>query len=208
MYICGLCLNIKNYIIKKLDIEKYFYTKDIYDIEDELDDKKRNTIIYENYLYEQYKVDELLPKLNKDILPKVINYAFESQKENKLLVLAFYIRNKIEDKQFMIELENNLGVYLEVDKFIKEMDQKLKDIKNYSQLFNFIGSDFGKNMTDLDILIHCYKKAKEKKYIKFNKNNNANSQSQINIGASLRGRGQLRGRGHLGEDPVEESPKM
>ena len=77
------------------------------------------------------------------------------------------------------------------------MDQKLKDIKNYSQLFNFIGSDFGKNMTDLDILIHCYKKAKEKKYIKFNKNNNANSQSQINIGTSIRGRGQLRGRGHF-----------
>jgi len=189
--------SLKNYIIKKLDIEKYFYTKDIYDIEDEFDDKKRNTITYENYLYEQYKVDELLPKLDKDYLQKVINNAFESQKENKLLVIAFYTRNKIEDKQFMKELENNYGVYLEVDKFIKEMDQKLKDIKNYSQLFNFIGSDFGKNMTDLDILIHCYKKAKEKKYIKINKNNNANSQSRINIGASIRGRPQLRGRGHF-----------
>ena len=190
---------LKKYIIKKLDIENYFYTKDLYDIEDEFDGKRRETIIYENYYYEQCKVDELLIKLDKKTLKQVLDYAFESQRGNKLLIITFFTRNKIEDKQFMQELEKNYGIYLEVDKFIKDMNQQIKDIKNYNQFFNYIGSDFGKNMTDLDILIHCYKKAREKKYIKnYRNNNNANSQSHINIGLSFRGRGGLfRGRGEL-----------
>ena len=190
---------LKKYIIKKLDIENYFYTKDLYDIEDEFDGKRRETIIYENYYFEQCKVDELLIKLDKKTLKQVLDYAFESQRGNKLLIITFFTRNKIEDKQFMQELEKNYGIYLEVDKFIKDMNQQIKDIKNYNQFFNYIGSDFGKNMTDLDILIHCYKKAREKKYIKnYRNNNNANSQSHINIGLSFRGRGgQFRGRGEL-----------
>ena len=190
---------LKKYIIKKLDIENYFYTKDLYDIEDEFDGKRRETIIYENYYFEQCKVDELLIKLDKKTLKQVLDYAFESQRGNKLLIITFFTRNKIEDKQFMQELEKNYGIYLEVDKFIKDMNQQIKDIKNYNQFFNYIGSDFGKNMTDLDILIHCYKKAREKKYIKnYRNNNNANSQSHINIGLSFRGRGGLfRGRGQL-----------
>ena len=190
---------LKKYIIKKLDIENYFYTKDLYDIEDEFDGKRRGTIIYENYYFEQCKVDELLIKLDKKTLKQVLDYAFESQRGNKLLIITFFTRNKIEDKQFMQELEKNYGIYLEVDKFIKDMNQQIKDIKNYNQFFNYIGSDFGKNMTDLDILIHCYKKAREKKYIKnYRNNNNANSQSHINIGLSFRGRGGLfRGRGEL-----------
>ena len=190
---------LKKYIIKKLDIENYFYTKDLYDIEDEFDGKRRETIIYENYYFEQCKVDELLIKLDKKTLKQVLDYAFESQRGNKLLIITFFTRNKIEDKQFMQELEKNYGIYLEVDKFIKDMNQQIKDIKNYNQFFNYIGSDFGKNMTDLDILIHCYKKAREKKYIKnYRNNNNANSQSHINIGLSFRGRGGLfRGRGGL-----------
>ena len=190
---------LKKYIIKKLDIENYFYTKDLYDIEDEFDGKRRETIIYENYYFEQCKVDELLIKLDKKTLKQVLDYAFESQRGNKLLIITFFTRNKIEDKQFMQELEKNYGIYLEVDKFIKDMNQQIKDIKNYNQFFNYIGSDFGKNMTDLDILIHCYKKAREKKYIKnYRNNHNANSQSHINIGLSFRGRGGLfRGRGEL-----------
>ena len=189
---------LKKYIIKKLDIENYFYTKDLYDIEDEFDGKRRETIIYENYYFDKCKVDELLLKLDKNILKQVLDYAFESQRGNKLLIITFFTRNKIEDKQFMQELEKNYGIYLEVDKFIKDMNQQIKDIKNYNQFFNYIGSDFGKNMTDLDILIHCYKKAREKKYIKIYRNNNANSQSLINIGLSFRGRGGLfRGRGGL-----------
>ena len=88
------------------------------------------------------------------------------------------------------------------------MNQQIKDIKNYNQFFNYIGSDFGKNMTDLDILIHCYKKAREKKYIKnYRNNNNANSQSHINIGLEEE-ENYLGEEGILEEEVVEESPKI
>ena len=195
--------SLKNYIIKKLDFSEYFYTKDIYKIEDEYYDDAFNSVKYENYLYEQLKVDELLPKLDKDVLKNVLDYAFESQRGNKLLIITFFTRNKIEDKEFIKELQNNYGIYLEVDTFIKEMNQQLKNIKNYNQFFNYIGSEFGKDMNDLDILIHCYKKAKEKKYIKapYKNGNNANNHSLNISGYNIRGRGGLfisrggRGRG-------------
>ena len=93
----------------------------------------------------------------------------------------------------MEELEKNYGIYLEVDSFIKEMNKQLKEIKNYHDFFNYIGSEFGKDMNDLDILINCYQKAKEKKYIR------ANFSRDINSSQSFRGRGGFgRGRGGFG----------
>ena len=103
--------------------------------------------------------------IKKEVLKKVLDYAFESQRGNKLLIITFFTRNKIEDKEFIKELQKNYGIYLEVDTFIKEMNQALKNIKTYKQFFEYIGSDFGKNMTEEDMIIYCYKKAKEKKYI-------------------------------------------
>ena len=87
----------------------------------------------------------------------------------------------------------NYGIYLEVDSFIKEMNKQLKDIQNYHDFFKYIGSDFGKDMNDLDILIHCYQKAKEKKYIDENFSRDLNSSQYFRGG---RGRGRGRGRGY------------
>ena len=157
--------SVKKYIFKKLDFSNYFYSDELWDIEDEYYNDKDSSILYENYTYEQLKVDELLPKLKKEVLKKVLDYAFESQRGNKLLIITFFTRNKIEDKEFIKELQKNYGIYLEVDTFIKEMNQALKNIKTYKQFFEYIGSDFGKNMTEEDMIINCYKKAKEKKYI-------------------------------------------
>ena len=157
--------SVKKYIFKKLDFSNYFYSDELWDIEDEYYNDSHSTIFYENYTYEQLKVDELLPKLKKNVLKKVLDYAFESQRGNKLLIITFFTRNKIENKEFIEELQKNYGIYLEVDTFIKEMNQALKNIKNYKQFFEYIGSDFGKNMSEEDIIISCYKKAKEKKYI-------------------------------------------
>ena len=157
--------SVKKYIFKKLDFSNYFYSDELWDIEDEYYNYKDSSILYENYTYEQLKVDELLPKLKKEVLKKVLDYAFESQRGNKLLIITFFTRNKIEDKEFIKELQKNYGIYLEVDTFIKEMNQALKNIKTYKQFFEYIGSDFGKNMTEEDMIINCYKKAKEKKYI-------------------------------------------
>ena len=65
----------------------------------------------------------------------------------------------------MEELEKNYGIYLDVDNFIKDMKQKLNEIKSYKQLFEYIGNEFGKNKSDIEIIREAYEKAKLKKYI-------------------------------------------
>ena len=74
-----------------------------------------------------------------------MKYAFDSQIGNKLLLITFIAKKTIEKKEFMEQLENNYGVYLDVDNFIKKMKNKLNEIKNYKQLFEYLESDFGKN---------------------------------------------------------------
>ena len=186
--------SVKKYIFKKLDFSNYFYSDELWEIEDEYYNEADSTISYENYTYEQLKVDELLPKLNKEVLKKVLDYAFDSQKGNKLLIITFFTRNKIEDKEFIQELQKNYGIYLEVDTFIKEMNQALKNIKTYKQFFEYIKSDFGSNMTEEDIIINCYKKAKEKKYINASYIK-AFSNGTLPSGRGRGGYGHIRGRG-------------
>ena len=55
---------------------------------------------------------------------------------------------------------------MDTDNFIKLMKQKIDEIKSYKQLFEFIGSDFGKNDDEIEILLKTYKKAKPKGYLK------------------------------------------
>ena len=186
--------SVKKYIFKKLDFSNYFYSDELWEIEDEYYNEADSTISYENYTYEQLKVDELLPKLKKEVLKKVLDYAFDSQKGNKLLIITFFTRNKIEDKEFIQELQKNYGIYLEVDTFIKEMNQALKNIKTYKQFFEYIKSDFGSNMTEEDIIINCYKKAKEKKYINASYIK-AFSNGTLPSGRGRGGYGHIRGRG-------------
>ena len=158
-------LNISDYFEKKFNIENF--KKDIYS--------------YTDKLYDEYNIDELLTLLKDDILEKVLNYAFESQRDNKILIFAFLIKKKIEDKDFMEELENNYGVYLDIDSFIQEMNQELNKVHNYHELFNYIGSDFGKDMKEIDILINTYQKAKEKNYIGESSDNHSESFSLSSI---------------------------
>jgi hypothetical protein len=81
----------------------------------------------------------------------------------------------------MEELENNYGVYLDIDSFIQEMNQELNKVHNYHELFNYIGSDFGKDMKEIDILINSYQKAKEKNYIGESSDNHSESFSLSSI---------------------------
>ena len=181
---------LKNILTTRLNISEYFNSKKIPEIAKQ---NKRYRIESLLELYNSYKVEDVLKNLNKDILNDLLKYIFDSQKGNKLLIITFFTQKKIEDKEFMKELQNNYGIYLDVDVFIKEMNQQLNTIDNYHDFFNYIGSDFGKNMNDVDILIHCYKMAKQKNYIKTSYNNNYN-QFQNNRG----GRGDFRGRGYRG----------
>ena len=117
--------------------------------------------------------------------------AFEFQRGNKLLLITFFAQKKIEEENFLEELEKNYGVYLEVDKFIKEMKDKLSEIKTYKSLFEYIGCDFfkkeGKYKDDLELIIYSYKKAKEKGYFGRRESNllgNSKNSFQSNLSAS------------------------
>ena len=139
-------------------------------------------------LYDNFKVSEILKDENIKNKEEIVKYAFESQRGNSLLIITFFAQKKIEEKGFMEELEKNYGIYLDVDNFITDMNKKLEEIKSYKDLYAFIGSDLGKDKTDMQLIIEAYDKAKEKGYIK----------PQRFGDRSFRGRGRGRGFGGRG----------
>ena len=175
--------NIKKIIFDNLNFADYFEYED-------------------DGLYNDLKIGEILKDdilTNKD---EIVKEAFDSQRGNKLLIITFFAQKKIEEKGFLEQLEKNYGIYLEVDDFIKDMNKKLEEIKTYKQLLEYVGCDYAKDKTDIDIMAEAYDKAKEKDYI-----NTANARLRRNInqrGRPLnfrggfgrgRGRGFERGRG-------------
>ena len=174
-------------ISKNLHFSKYFYNdNDEVEIHDDL--------------YDNCKVNEILKNKKLKNLDKILEFCFKSQKGNSLLIITFFAQKKIEQKGFMEELEKNYGIYLDVDNFIKEMNQKLKEIKSFKEMFNYIGSEFGSDKDDLELLIEGYERAKEKGYIRvYDNRNNLNSSQSFRGGVGYRGRGRggvgYRGRG-------------
>ena len=138
---------------------KNLYEKTITEKEEEIIKK---IIRNELNLYLKKTIDELLN--DEDF----IKYVYRSQRGNNLLLITFFAQKKIEEKGFLNELEKNYGIYLEVDNFIKEMRQKLNDVQTYGQLFEYIGSEFGRNKTDQELLKKAFEKAKLKGYIRDN----------------------------------------
>jgi hypothetical protein len=181
---------IKKIITDNLDFSDYFF---------ELVDSR----------YNNFQVSDILRDGNIKNKDEIVQSLFDSQRGNKLLIITFFAQKKIEEKGFLEELEKNYGIYLEVDDFIEEMQKKLDEIKTFKQLLEYVGSDFGKDKTDLEIIIEAYDKAKEKKYLKptnnqinYNQNNIINNNlfrgnNQNNRGRG-RGRGSQRGRGGRG----------
>ena len=149
-----------NEVLSKLNFSYYFDPKD-----------KEGLQLYEdkaykrNELYDTYKVNELLQDERIKNMDEILKFIFDNQIGNKLFIITFLTAKKIEDKEFMKELESNYGIYLDVDTFIKEMKQKLNEIKSLSEMYKFIGSEYGKDKSDLEIIIESYEKAKSKGYI-------------------------------------------
>ena len=172
-------------IMKHLNFSKYFALPLDFEIYDEL--------------YDNFKVDILLRDKSIQNMNEILEYAYKSQKGNALLVITFFAQKKIEEKGFLEQLEKNYGIYLDVDKFIKEMKEKLNEIKSFKGMFNYIGSEFGSDKDDLELLLEGYNRAKRKGYIRENKNNNnksVNLRGGFNSSRGFRGRG--RGRGGRG----------
>ena len=172
---------IKKIITDNLDFSDYFF---------ELVDSR----------YNNFQVSDILRDGNIKNKDEIVQTLFDSQRGNKLLIITFFAQKKIEEKGFLEELEKNYGIYLEVDDFIEEMQKKLDEIKTFKQLLEYVGSDFGKDKTDLEIIIEAYDKAKEKNYLK--STNNQINNNQINIinnnlfrGNNQNNRGRGRGRG-------------
>ena len=172
---------IKKIITDNLDFSDYFF---------DLVDSR----------YNNFQVSDILRDGNIKNKDEIVQTLFDSQRGNKLLIITFFAQKKIEEKGFLEELEKNYGIYLEVDDFIEEMQKKLDEIKTFKQLLEYVGSDFGKDKTDLEIIIEAYDKAKEKNYLK--PINNQIKNNQINIinnnlfrGNNQNNRGRGRGRG-------------
>ena len=157
--------------------------------------------------YNNGQVSDILRGENIKNKDEIIESLFESQKGYKLLIITFFAQKKVEEKGFLEELEKNYGIYLDVDGFIEGMQKKLDEIKTFKQLLEFVGSDFGKDKTDMEIIIEAYDKAKQKNYITLqnihqNDNNNIINNNNIFGGNNssirnwnIRGRGRGRGRG-------------
>ena len=120
----------------------------------------------ESELYDEFKVDKILEKKTFENIDEILKYAFENQKGNKLYIISSFAQKKIEEPGFMEELEKNYGVYIDVDNFIKDMKQKLEEIKTYKDFYKYVGTDYGNEKTEKELIIEAYKKAKEKGYIK------------------------------------------
>ena len=122
----------------------------------------------ENDIYSNIEVFDLFKEAKKEKMNDVLEYAFKSQKGNSLLIITFFAQKKIEEKGFMEELEKNYGIYFDVDKFIKEMNQKLNEIKSFQEMFKYVGSEFGSDKDDYQLIIEGYERARKKGYIRSN----------------------------------------
>ena len=89
-------------------------------------------------LYDSYQVEEVLKGGNDSNTSDILSYAYDSQKGNQLLLITFSVLKKLEEKGFMEELEKNYGIYLGVDAFLEEIKQKLREIKSFKSLYEFI----------------------------------------------------------------------
>ena len=149
-------------ISKNLEFSNYFDMNKIIEYED----------------YDNFKIDEILKNKKINNIDEIIRYAFSNQRGNQLYIITFFAQKKVEEPGFLEDLEKNYGVYLDVDNFIKDMNQKLKEIKTYTDFYKYVGTEFGKDKTDLELIIDAYKKAKEKGYIRTKRSlsNTINSQ--------------------------------
>ena len=157
---------------------------------------------YKNVFYEMFNnyCQNYKNNKHKEIIEEFMNNAYKSQRTNDLLLITFFAQKKFEEKGFIEKLEKNYGIYLEVDNFVNEMELKLAQITSYKQLFEYIGSEYGKNKNDIEIIKDAFLKAQFKGYISNQsilKNEDERDNEEINRerGGRGRGRGEGRGRG-------------
>ena len=124
---------------------------------------------------------------------------YKPKRKQNFIIIIFFLQEKTKEYDFMEELEKNYGVCEEIDINYKEM-KIIEKIKTYKQLFEYVGSEFGKNEDDIDIIINTYEKAKKMGLVENDNKNILNMrESSINHIGKGRGRGRGRGRERGGE---------
>lgn len=114
------------------------------------------------------KVDKLIyDDKYKKTLKDFLKESFKSQRSNMTLMINYFISKLFKENNLMKELEKNYGVYLDIDKFMKEFE-KISSIDNYKSLYEYIGSEFGTDKDDIELIKNAYEKAKIKKYVQSN----------------------------------------
>ena len=187
---------LKKIILEKMNFSIFF--------EVELNETKED-------IYNSLNIDEILKDKNIKNLDEILEYAFTSQRGNQLLIITFFAQKKIEEKDFLENLEKNYGVYLDVDNFIKEMKQKLTEIKSFKELYKYIGSDFAQDKSDLDLILEGYKRAKQKGYIRDNnaaKVRNNNNYNNYNHNQVFRGNNWKSNRNQYANNFNQNYPEM
>ena len=140
---------------------------------------KENYLNKNNYFLLN-KVDELMKKIDKKFHSEIVNKLYDVAKDNLLLITTL-AQKKMNEKGFLTELEKNYGLYMNIEEFMKEINQKIKEIKCYKDLFDFMQADVIFKVEDeYDTIIKSYQKAKEKRYIKtIYTNDNSDSKYEL-----------------------------
>ena len=126
---------------------------------------KEDKITKKNY-FSINQVDELMKKIDKKYHIEIVKKLFDVSRDNLLLITTM-AQKKMNEKGFMTELENNYGVYMDIENYMKEINQKIKDIQCYKDLFDFMQADIVfKDEDEYQTIIKSYQRAKQKKYIK------------------------------------------
>jgi hypothetical protein len=123
--------------------------------------------IIRGQLYDSFWVSEVLTGNEQSFsINDILKYAYDSLKGNQLLLITFAVLKKLNEEGFMKSLEDNYGIYVEVDAFVDDIKKSLNNVKSYKELYQCIGSDLGNNKTELELIIDAYEMAKQKRYIR------------------------------------------
>ena len=146
---------IDQLLLKNIDLMQYCS----YDLKDHYDLNKKGTLISSN------QVDKLMKGIDKKYHLEITKKLFNISKSNLLLITTL-AQMKMNEPGFLKELEDNYGLYIKVEDFIQEINNKLKEIQCYKDLFNFMKADIiDPDEDEYERIIKTYEKAKEKRYI-------------------------------------------
>ena len=111
---------------------------------------KINKIILKNLnFFEYFSFDENLHYLSEKIIEEKLDDSF------LILIIFFYLRKKIKNNEFMKQLEEDFGIYLDTENAIEEIYHATKNIIQFNDLKYYIGNNYAHILIEIFSLIFC-----------------------------------------------------